>query len=116
MAIQVASISDTLAKDVFTEKGLYCGKVEDLECDLKRFKLRALVVRAAKGSYLTQMLGSKKGLIIPFPMVNAVADVVVVKHITAPAAEEMEGGEVPEEAPAETAEGAAVEESVLPRA
>lgn len=100
MAIQVASISDTYAKDVFTDKGFYCGKVEDLECDLKRFKIRSLVVKAIKGSYLTKMLGSKKGLIIPFPMVLSIGDVVIIKHISAPVAEEevKEEEEKPEEA------------------
>ena len=90
MAVQISSVSDTFAKDVFTDKGMYCGKVEDVECDLKRFKLRSLVVRAVKGSYLGGMLGDKRGLIIPFPMVQAIGDVVVIKHIAAPLAEDLE--------------------------
>lgn len=88
MAIQVASISDTYGKDVFTDKGFFCGKVEDIECDLKRFKIRSLVIRAIKGSYLGRMLGDKKGVVIPFPMVQAVGDIILVKHIQPPAAEE----------------------------
>ena len=87
MAIKVASVSETWTRDVFTDKGIYCGKIEDVECDLKRFKLRSLVVRAMKGSYLSKMLGSKKGVIIPFPMVEAIGDIVIIKHITAPEAE-----------------------------
>ncbi len=71
-------------KDVFTTKGSYCGKVEDIECDIKRFKMKALVVKAAKGSYLGDMLGSKKGLIVPFPMVEAIGDVILIKHISTP--------------------------------
>lgn len=94
MAIKIASVSETWMKDVFTDKGQYCGKVEDVECDLKRFKIRSLVVKAAKSSYLGKMLGDKKGLIIPFPMVNAIGDIILVKHISAPVTEE-------EEAPAE---------------
>ncbi len=88
MAIQVSSVSETYAKDVFTNKGMYCGKIEDIECDLKRFKLRSLVVKAVKGSYLGNMLGNKKGLIIPFPMVEAIGDIVVIKHIAAPLLED----------------------------
>jgi sporulation protein YlmC with PRC-barrel domain len=88
MAIQVSSISDTYAKDVFTDRGFFCGKVEDIECDLKRFKIRSLVIRAVKGSYLGNMLGDKKGVVIPFPMVNAVGDVIIIKHITPPAVQE----------------------------
>lgn len=88
MAIQVASVSETYGKDVFTDKGLFCGKVEDVECDLKRFKVRSLIVRAMKGSYLSRMLGDKKGLIIPFSMVNSIGDIILVKHISAPTADE----------------------------
>jgi sporulation protein YlmC with PRC-barrel domain len=88
MAIRVASVSNTWQKDVFTDKGLYCGKVEDVECDLKRFKVRSLVIRAEKGSYLLNMLGNKRGLIIPFPMVDAIGDIIIVKHISAPVSEE----------------------------
>ena len=90
MAIKIASVSETWMKDVFTDKGHYCGKVEDVECDLKRFKIRSLVVKATKGSYMGKMLGDKKGLIIPFPMVNAIGDIILVKHISAPVAEEDE--------------------------
>ena len=87
MGIQLASVSETYSKDVFTNKGMYCGKVEDIECDLKRFKVRSLVIRALKGSYFTNMLGSKKGLIVPFPMVEAIGDVIIIKHLSAPVEE-----------------------------
>ena len=95
--VQVEAVSHTWEKDVFTDKGMYCGKVEDVECDLKRFKLRSLVIKAIKGSYISKMLGSKKGLIIPFPMVHAIGDVIIIKHIAAPTPEE----EMPVEPPIE---------------
>ncbi len=88
MAINVASVSDTWMKDVFTDKGMYCGKVEDVECDLRRFKIRSLVIKAVKGSYLSKMLGNKKGVIIPFPMVQAIGDIVIIRHVTAQVPEE----------------------------
>lgn len=100
MSIQVASISETAGKDVFTDKGMYCGKVEDVECDLNRFKLRSLIIKAVRGSYLSSMLGGKKGLIIPFPMVASIGDIIVIKHISTPAIEEapgMDAGAVPEQ-------------------
>jgi sporulation protein YlmC with PRC-barrel domain len=90
MAINIASVSETWMKDVFTDRGQYCGKVEDVECDLKRFKIRSLIIKAAKGSYLNKMLGDKKGLIIPFPMVSAIGDIIIVKHISAPMADDEE--------------------------
>lgn len=84
MGIQITSVSETRNKDVFTDKGLYCGKVEDIECDLNRFKVRSLVVNAVRGSFLTKMLGNKKGVIIPFPMVEAIGDIIIIKHISGP--------------------------------
>jgi sporulation protein YlmC with PRC-barrel domain len=102
MAIRIASISDTWEKDVFTDKGVYCGKVKDVECDLKRFKLRSLVVRAVKGSYMSGLLGGKKGLIVPFPMVEAIGDIVIIKHVT-PSAEEPEAPAAGESKPSEEA-------------
>ena len=88
MAIRIASVSQTWSKDVFTDKGLYCGKVEDVECDIRRFKLRSLVITAMKGSYLSKMVGSKRGLIVPFPMVLAIGDIVIIKHVVAPVEDE----------------------------
>ena len=88
MAIRVASISETYGKDVFTDKGMYCGKVEDVECDFKRFKVRSIIVRAAKESYLARMIGNKKGIVVPYSMVLAIGDIIIIKHISLPEKEE----------------------------
>lgn len=84
MPITVKDITEMFGKDVFTDRGLYCGKVADVEFDLSRFKVRSLVIAAAKGTFLGKMVGEKKGIIIPYPMVQSVGDVVLIKHITAP--------------------------------
>ena len=95
MPISVKDIGDMFGKDVFTGKGFYAGKVTDLEFDLSRFKIRSLVIEAARGSFLGKALGGKKGVIIPYPMVQAIGDVVIIKHIPTPtgADEGAEGGE-----------------------
>lgn len=90
MPINVKDVADMFNKDVFTGKGYYCGKVSDLEFDLSRFKIRSLVIEAAKGSFLGKAVGGKKGIVVPYPMVLAIGDVVLIKHITTPeSAEEM---------------------------
>ncbi|MFH0889843.1 MAG: PRC-barrel domain-containing protein [Candidatus Aenigmatarchaeota archaeon] len=96
MPINVKDISEVFGKDVFTDKGAYCGKISDLEFDLTKYKIRAIVIESVKGSYLSQIVGGKRGVIVPFPMVQAVGDVVVIKHITAPT------GDMTEDVPAET--------------
>ncbi|MFH1105702.1 MAG: PRC-barrel domain-containing protein, partial [Candidatus Aenigmatarchaeota archaeon] len=96
MPINVKDVSEVFGKDVFTDRGAYCGKISDLEFDITKFKIRAIVIEAVRGSYLANVVGGKRGVIVPFPMVQAVGDVVIIKHITAPAAE------MTEEAPSET--------------
>lgn len=90
MPITVKDIGDMFGKDVFTGKGFYAGKVSDLEFDLSRFKIRSLVIEAARGSMLGKMVGGKKGIIVPYPMVQAIGDVVLIKHITSTALPEEE--------------------------
>ncbi len=90
MPITVKDISEMFGKDLFTDKGLYCGKVSDVEFDLSRFKLRSLVIEAAKGTFLGKMVGGKKGIIVPYPMVQAIGDIVLIKHIATPLSEEGE--------------------------
>ncbi len=97
MPINVKDVSEVFGKDVFTDRGAYCGKISDLEFDITKFKIRAIVIEAVRGSYLANVVGGKRGVIVPFPMVQAVGDVVIIKHITAPAAEMT--GEAPSETP-----------------
>lgn len=92
MPITVKDIGDMFGKDVFTNKGFYAGKVTDMEFDLSRFKIRSVVIEAAKGSSLGKIVGGKKGIIVPYPMIQAVGDVMLIKHISSAAMpEEMEG-------------------------
>ena len=80
MAINVKDIADMFSKDVFTSKGYYAGKVTDVEFDLQRFKIRSLVIEAARDSMLGKMVGGKKGIILPYAAVQAIGDVVLVTH------------------------------------
>lgn len=90
MPITVKDISEIFGKDVFTDKGFYCGKISDIEFDLSRFKVRSLVIAAAKGTFLGRMVGGKKGIIVPYPMVQSIGDVVLIRHIATPLPEEGE--------------------------
>ncbi|TAL47719.1 hypothetical protein EPN87_02265 [archaeon] len=89
MAVSVNSITGLFGKDVFTTRGYYAGKIDDCELDLSRFKIRSIVVKAARESSLGKMVGGKKGIIVPYQMVQAIGDVVIIKHIV--------GSEIPAE-------------------
>lgn len=94
MSITTKSFSDMTRKDVFTHKGVYCGKVIDVGLDLEKFRVKSLVVDAVRGSFLASLVGDKKGVIVPFSMVQSVGDVVIIKHIS-PTSVETETEETP---------------------
>lgn len=77
-------MTEMFGKDVFTNKGVYAGKVADVEIDLAKFRTRALIVEAAKGSFLSSIVGGKRGVIIPYQLVDSIGDVVIIKHIASP--------------------------------
>ncbi|MEK6887934.1 MAG: PRC-barrel domain-containing protein [Candidatus Aenigmatarchaeota archaeon] len=95
MPITMKSFSDMTRKDVFTHKGVYCGKVIDVGLDLEKFRVKSLVVDAVRGSFLASLVGDKKGVIVPFSMVQSVGDVVIIKHISPTAVETEETEETP---------------------
>ncbi len=78
--VKVENFSDFVDKEVFTEKGVYCGKASDIELDLEKFRVRAIVVDAVRGSILSSLVGGKRGVVIPFPMVQSIGDIVIIKQ------------------------------------
>lgn len=88
MPANMKSFSDITKKDVFTNKGSYCGKVMDVGLDLEKFKVKSIVIDAVRGSFFASMVGDKKGVIVPFSMVQSVGDIVLIKHVTPSAVEE----------------------------
>ena len=76
-------------KDVFTDKGVYCGRITDIGIDLEKFRVNSIVVDAIKGSFLAALVGNKKGVVVPFSMVQSVGDVVIIKHISPTSVEEV---------------------------
>ncbi len=88
MAITVKNISEMFNKDVFTTKGVYAGKVADVKINLAKFRLDSLIVEASRGSFLSSLVGGKKGVVIPYQLVENIGDVVLIKHITTPAVPE----------------------------
>ena len=82
MALNIMEISELVGRDVFTDKGHYCGKTSDVDLNLPHFHIRALVVEAARGSFLAEQVGGKKGVVVPYGMVKAIGDVVIIKHFS----------------------------------
>jgi len=82
MVVTVKNISEVFGKDVFTNRGVFCGRVADIEINISKFRINSLVIETGRGSFLADMVGGKKGVVIPYQLVNSVGDVVIIKHIT----------------------------------
>lgn len=94
MPVTIQRLGEILQKDVFTDKGYYAGKVVDLELDLTKCKIKSVTIETVPGSLLAKMIGGKKkGIIVPYGMVQSIGDVVIIKHITSLPAEEVKSGE-----------------------
>lgn len=79
MSENILDFSEVKEKQVYTNKGSYCGKLKDVELNLGKFAVRAVVVAADKGSYLAQKVGGTKNVVIPYRMVQSVGDVIIIK-------------------------------------
>jgi len=90
MSQNILDFSDITGKDVFTNKGSYCGTVKDIELNLGKFAVRAVVVGAEKGSYLAQKVGGSKNVVIPYRMVQSVDDIIIIKDFQTSQVDEAE--------------------------
>ncbi|KXB07021.1 hypothetical protein AKJ51_02285 [candidate division MSBL1 archaeon SCGC-AAA382A20] len=101
MPVNVKKLSQMFSKDVFTDRGEYCGKIKNVKVDLDKFRIGSIVLKAMKGSYLARILGGKKGVVIPYQFIKSIGDIVIIKHISS----ESVRGEEKEEAKVEETTG-----------
>jgi sporulation protein YlmC with PRC-barrel domain len=92
MEIQLSSL---YGQDLYTDRGIYVGKIEDVSVDIREKRISGLAVRNVNPNAFNA--GKKKGVIIPFRWVTAIGDIVIVKHVRRRGAEEEESEEQEEE-------------------
>ena len=93
MAENIIDFSDIVDKEVFTEKGSYCGEIKDVEMELGKFAVRAVVVAAEKGSYLAEKVGGAKNVVIPYRMIESIDDIIIMKDFQTNDAEDTSAAE-----------------------
>ena len=89
--LKLKRISESYDMKVFTDSGEYFGDIE--ESIITQTKVFGWRVRATKNSFLSRVLGSAKGVIVPHQMVKAIGDVLIISKAAVPssgAAEEQE--------------------------
>ncbi|MBI4148732.1 PRC-barrel domain-containing protein [Candidatus Woesearchaeota archaeon] len=87
--LRLKKISETYDMKVFTDLGDYFGDVE--EAIITNNKVYGWRVRATKNSFLTKVLGSAKGVIVPHQLVKAIGDIVIISRTAVPSYSEEEG-------------------------
>ncbi|MFH1399683.1 MAG: hypothetical protein ABIG95_06245 [Candidatus Woesearchaeota archaeon] len=80
--LKMKKISETYEMKVFTDGGEYFGDIE--EAILTQTKVFGWRVKATRNSYLTRVLGSAKGVIVPHQLVKSVGDIMIISKAAIP--------------------------------
>ncbi|MBN2567088.1 PRC-barrel domain-containing protein [Candidatus Woesearchaeota archaeon] len=80
--LRMKRISETYDMKVFTDSGDYFGDVE--EAILTSNKVFGWRVKSTKNSFLTKVLGSAKGVIVPHQLTKSIGDVMIISKSAVP--------------------------------
>lgn len=86
--LKMKRVSETYEMRVFTDTGEYFGDVE--ESIITQNKIFGWRVRATKNSFLSKVLGSAKGVIVPHQLVKAIGDIMLISKAAIPSYSEEE--------------------------
>jgi len=73
-----AEVSTLFGLNVYTDKGIYIGKVNDVVLEVSERKVTGLAVTRLNPDVFDM---SKPGVVIPYRWVTAVGDVVLIRHV-----------------------------------
>lgn len=74
-----AEVSTLFSLNVYTDKGVYIGKVNDVILEVTDKKAVGLAVTKLNPEMFDTSSG--KGVVIPYRWVTAVGDVVLIRHV-----------------------------------
>ena len=84
-------VSETYDIRVFTDAGDYFGDVED--SIVQGNKVSGWKIKSTKNSFLSRVLGSAKGVIVPHQLVKAVGDIIIIAKSAVPTGSSSEENE-----------------------
>jgi len=71
-------ITSLVGREVYSNNGVFVGEIEDLRLDLDREEVTGLALTELNGDLFADRANGARGVIIPYRMVRAVGDVVLV--------------------------------------
>ena len=81
--LKMKKISESYDMKVFTDTGDYFGDVE--ESILTNNKVFGWRVKSTRNSFLSRVLGSAKGVIVPHQLVKSIGDIMIISKAAVPA-------------------------------
>jgi sporulation protein YlmC with PRC-barrel domain len=89
--LKMKKVTDTYDLKVFTDSGDYFGDIED--SIISGNKVFGWKIKATKNSFLSKVLGSAKGVIVPHQLTKAVGDILIISRNAVPSGNVDEGEE-----------------------
>ncbi len=89
--LKMKKVTETYDLKVFTDAGDYFGDIED--GIVSGNKIFGWKIKATKNSFLSRVLGSAKGVIVPHQLTKAVGDVLIISRNAVPSSGTVEEGE-----------------------
>ncbi|MFB3766462.1 MAG: PRC-barrel domain-containing protein [Methanotrichaceae archaeon] len=84
-----ADITSLLGLEVYTQKGIFVGKVDDAVLDPEN----GIISGLALGSVNRELFDQKgKGIVVPYRWITAVGDIVIMRHLAKNAGLERKDG------------------------
>lgn len=80
--LKMRKVTEAYDLRVFTDAGDYFGDIED--CIVMSNKISGWKIRATKNSFLSRVLGSARGVIVPHQLVKSVGDVFIISKSAVP--------------------------------
>jgi sporulation protein YlmC with PRC-barrel domain len=74
-----SQITDLFGLQIYTDKGMFVGEVEDVIIDIDNKKMEGLVVGKVNDQLFE--LKNYKGLKIPYRIISAIDDIVLIRHL-----------------------------------
>jgi sporulation protein YlmC with PRC-barrel domain len=74
-----SQITDLFGLQIYTDKGMFVGEVEDVVIDVDNKKMEGIVVGKVNDQLFE--LKNYKGLKIPYRIISAIDDIVLIRHL-----------------------------------
>ncbi len=84
-----AEITSLLGLEVYTQKGVFVGRVDDIVLNPEQGAVSGLALGDVNRDLFDQ---KSKGIIIPYRWITAIGDIVIMRHLTRNAKAERKDG------------------------